>query len=145
MISASVAAHGTRGRSFLHNLLGFLTAPLVTGVFVALISSLYARGEWRGTFLAVLALCYPTAVVLGIPAFWILRSRKRQELHHSFLAGLVVGILPSTLWYAITVEPVSALATLAGTALGGMTFWFIAIGRSNKSTQPPCETHAADG
>lgn len=64
--------------SLARNTLGFVLAPAASSVFVSGLAVLYSRIEWPGTFLTVLAIGYPTAVVLGIPAHWFLKARKRQ-------------------------------------------------------------------
>jgi len=115
---------------------GFLVAPIASSVFVVGLTGLYSQVEWPNTFLTMLAICYPTAVVLGIPAYWFLKAWKRQALQHFFLAGALIAVLPSTLLYAVVVEPVLALITLAGGALGGIVFWFVAVNRSNNPFEP---------
>ena len=77
----------------------------------------------------MLAIFYATTVVLGLPAYWFLKAKKRQQLQHFFSAGIIISVLPSTLLYAIVVEPVLALITLAGGAVGGMVFWCVAVKR----------------
>jgi hypothetical protein len=120
-------------QSYLRSIAGFAVAPLVMAVFAVLISGLYTPIQWPGTFLSLLALAYPAAVVPGIPAIWFLRARKRDRLVHLFAAGAIVGIVPSTLLYAITVDPTLAFASLAGSALGGMAFWVVAV-RNSETT-----------
>ena len=116
-------------------LLGFALLPVATSTFVVGITSLYSYVEWPGTFLVMLAMCSASAIVFGIPVFWYLKARQRQQLIHYFFAGLVIGIPPGVLLYAVTVEPISSLTTLAGAALGGMIFWVVAVAGPGKSRE----------
>ena len=130
--------------------MGFLAAPLAMGIFVVLMSGLYTHIEWPGMFLAVLSIAYPTTTILGIPAFWMLKSWKLRRIQHFFVTGALIGLLPGTLLFALVVDPILTLTSVAGSAVGGMVFWAIAVRepstrtaeteeKSNKAFNATCE------
>src|SRR5262245_36854526 len=77
--------------------LGFLVAPLVPAALWAL------AGVWRGLSLAayvpsviLIALygAYPVAVLLGVPAYFLLRCQLRPRLITIALAGGLIAAAP---------------------------------------------------
>ena len=108
-------------------MIGFLFAPIAMAAFVVLISGLYTRLQLPGMFLPVLAIAYPTAIIFGAPSVWLLKKWRRERIQHFFIAGIALGVVPAVLLFALVVDPILSLASIAGSAVGASVFWAIAV------------------
>ena len=82
-------------------LLGFLLAPLVP----AIVFSLLASGDLSAVSTAVIYGGYPPAIVLGVPAYLLLRNRLSPRVWLAMLAGGIIAALP---WVALALLPPAA-------------------------------------
>jgi hypothetical protein len=116
--------------SVLRTALAFLIAPAVPLLALWLLGTLYAGTAWLGElswgFGVMTIFVYPFVVVLGIPAFFVLRALRWTSLPAYVAAGaglgvaltlLVLGGLHDTAWLALC--SVSAMVAAA-------CFWLIA-------------------
>jgi hypothetical protein len=137
--------------SLLRLALAFVLAPAIPSFVCAMLNGPRA-------FFVILSVAYACAVVLGLPAYAILRSRVRPTALNSMIAGGFVATVPwmllilangnpdsaSTGGHATVIDGVTtwhghvetALAIgeifLLG-ALGGLTFWLAALGIGSRS------------
>jgi hypothetical protein len=138
--------------------LGFIAGPAVAAVVFSIFSPLGAPGrqgvpELIGETVVVLIVVYPITLVLGGPAYIVLKSRLRPSLLNCALVGSGVAVLPWLLISLITPNEESVgkivlvhdhVRTLAGWvelirylgpiallgALAGLVFWAcVTLGR----------------
>ncbi len=122
----------------------FLLAPLITAFALACAQPPYLGGlpaVLKATVVFALIGGYPAAILLGVPAFLILRRIARPSALNCAATGACVATLP---WLALALvtgfwrEAINFLAFLgiiatAG-AVGGVVFWVIAVGISRHET-----------
>lgn len=105
---------------------------------------------WRSALLFAVVGAYPTTVILGLPAFFLLRRRFEATLLNCSLTGAVVAALP---WFVLSLLSIPDNASIGGQATvlhgsltsfgwltnltsigqialfgagGGILFWFVA-------------------
>ena len=112
-------------------LLGFAVAPLVVPIAYFVLAAVsgrnYGASELAGTVLNYGPYAYLFALVLGLPAFWVLRRTGLEGLwSYAFAAGSI-GLIGSGLMSLIglKVEGV-VVGTLSG-ALAGVVFYLVAF------------------
>ncbi|MDH3214849.1 MAG: hypothetical protein OEN01_00995 [Candidatus Krumholzibacteria bacterium] len=113
-------------------ILGFLLAPLMTPLTFTLAGP-FAFGEsplsWDDWLLGPLLLtgpfAYVIALVLGVPAYFVLRSRGWLTLRLVSLLGATAGVLAGLLIAGDTFVPLITVCALAG-GLSAVVFWMIA-------------------
>jgi hypothetical protein len=131
-------------------LLGFLLAPLMPAILFSLIAS----GDLSTVSAALIFGGYPPAIVLGVPAYLLLRNRLSPHFWLAMLAGGIIAALP---WVALALLPPAASYAEVGQcvsvidgkhtwcgfwesakfasivfalgALGGLVFWLCAVWR----------------
>ena len=126
-------------------IVGFVIAPAVPALVVlALQAGAIAQGraEWGTSLFAVLG--YATAVVVGLPAFLLLRRRLATSFVKYAALGTAIGVVPACVlflpdvvagWDARHEHAVLLLGNLWRAALGGavlgcvsaVVFWLVAI------------------
>jgi hypothetical protein len=79
--------------------LGFITAPALAALLFSIASPLYAglpklTERVARTTVAVLFVVYPIALILGVPAYCILRPRMRVTAVNCALMGAGIAALP---------------------------------------------------
>ena len=118
----------------------FLAAPFPAAIFQSIVVAVWPK-EGQGVFehqasmfIAVCTYFYVFGLLIGVPAWLIMRKRNTMGLQAHALAGLVVGILPvgTALGWTIIQGASSAYVVaynLLLFGLGGMaagaTFWLI--------------------
>jgi hypothetical protein len=121
---------------------GFLLAPFPAGLFQSIVVALWHK-PGRGVFehplsmFAVICLYFWLfSLLLGLPAWAIVRKHRSVTLGTFLLIGLLVGLVPICVPLAVLVARSQASAYIVAYnvllfALGGMTagalYWFIAI------------------
>jgi len=76
----------------LRTLFAFLVAPLAPGLLLALPDFVAGNSEMASWYLEGSALAgYPVALVLGVPAYFLLRWKGWVALRFYFAAGFVMG------------------------------------------------------
>jgi hypothetical protein len=117
----------------------FLIAPGAT-VFLVVIPfiSSYGGNYWLAFLLNGLVVAYASAFILGIPAYFLLRSlakdEKRLFLITILTAAIISGLLPTVLYLIFPdaypdaglfkIPDVIVFATLTG-AIAGVIFWLV--------------------
>jgi hypothetical protein len=123
--------------------LAFAVAPAVAALVFSFLQPAYAglpslADRIYKTFLNVaLVGAYPSAIIIGLPAFFILRSRQeRPTAWFCALTGAWVASLPLVPFFGLTI-PMAEIA--AAGALGGLVFWVVAAAGSPQltATAPP--------
>lgn len=145
-------------------ILAFLIAPLVpsaAAATVTLVDGLPNGGYLQWLVLVALIGGYPAALILGLPAFFILRSRLRPRFMYVTFAGGLVAAAPWLLLVLFGPNPdmatsgehvtvVSGAKTLWGWLegmrmiggafllglMGGAAFWFISMWRPSTLSKP---------
>ena len=82
-------------------MLGFILAPLVPSLLFSLIGS----GTLRDVSLVLIYGGYPPALVLGIPAYFLLRNHLTPRFWLAMLAGGIIAALP---WIVLALLPAPA-------------------------------------
>jgi hypothetical protein len=128
---------------------GFLLAPLPAALFQSIVVALWPK-PGRGVFehppsmFAVICIYFWLfSLLLGLPAWLIVRKRRSVTFETFVLIGLFVGLLPICVPLAVLAARSQASVYLVTYnvllfALGGMTagalFWLIAIRKSRVET-----------
>ena len=105
--------------------LGFVGAPVAVPIFLALLF-----GDLdvliTSTFLA-----YTITVLLGAPAYVIMRRQHWISWWSCPIAGFLIGALPTLLFLFAGAEPFSLIGTFVGAgtigAVSALIFWIIAF------------------
>jgi hypothetical protein len=128
---------------------GFLLAPFPAALFQSIVVALWpkpGRGVFEHPLSMFTVIClyfWLFSLLLGLPAWAILRKHRSVTFGTFVLIGLFVGLLPICVPLAVLVARAQASAYLVAYnmllfALGGMTagalFWFIAIRKSRLET-----------
>ena len=147
-------------------LLGFLLAPLAPAVLLSLIES----GNLSIVPVTLMYGGYPPAILLGVPAYFLLRNHLQPHFWLAMLAGGIVAALP---WVALALLPPAASYAEIGQcvsvmdgkhtwcglwesarfasmvfalgALGGLVFWLCAIWRGPGAGSKALTAAADDG
>jgi hypothetical protein len=64
---------------------------------------------WRSWIIYALVGAYPTAIVLGVPTYFLLRRRLEPRLGNCALAGSTVAVLP---WFFLTLAGAPTQASI---------------------------------
>ncbi len=109
---------------------GYLIAPLVVPLAYFVVAALtgrnYGVSELVGTVLNYGAYTYVFALLLGVPAFWVLRRSGHAGLWSYALSAAAIGFLGASLFSLIGLKVEGVLiGTLTG-ALAGVVFYLIA-------------------
>lgn len=143
-------------------LIAFLVAPLVpsaAAATVTLVDGLENGGYLQWLVLIVLVGGYPSALILGLPGFLILRSRLGLRFIHVTIAGGIIAAVPWLLLGLFGPNPEMATSgehvSVVGGAktifgwlewmrlvsvtfllglVGGAAFWFVAMWRPPSSS-----------
>ena len=112
-------------------ILGFVIAPLIVPIAYFLLAAAtgrnYGTSEFVGTLLNYGPYAYLFALVLGTPAFWLLRRSGHAGLWSYALAAGVIGLIGAGLLSAVGLKLGGVLVgTLAG-ALAGVVFYLLAL------------------
>jgi hypothetical protein len=97
----------------------FLIVPGATALLMAILMPAFdgisdpLDRVWRSAVLFALFGAYPTTVILGIPAFFVLRRHFYPKLINCSLTGAVVAALP---WFILSVLSHSGSASIGGRA-----------------------------
>jgi CBS-domain-containing membrane protein len=126
--------------SIMHNVrtvIGFLLAPLVPAVPIAIFSDYFAA-------LLMAIMGYPAVLVLGVPAYLILQMRAWLRWPAYVTAGFIVGALYKILYNVLSAvleaepwaelrfevtrtldQPLSMWLAVWSGGVGALTFWLI--------------------
>ena len=111
--------------------LGYLLAPLVVPlayfVFAAATGRNYGASELVGTVLNYAPYAYIFALLLGVPAFWLLRRSGQAGLWSFALAAGVIGLIGASLFYVIGLKVEGVVVGALAGALAGVLFYLIAF------------------
>jgi hypothetical protein len=121
-------------------LAGIVLAPLTPGILFLCISIFGRIGEGLWALKLSAMVGYPAMVVLGIPAYFVLRKLGWNRAWGYLLAGLIIGTIVAAVIFTPVVMnnlPLSANTSLAPSAaifmvaavlgvLSGTVFWAIA-------------------
>lgn len=112
-------------------ILGYLIAPLIVPlayfVFAATTGRNYGASELAGTLLNYGPYAYLFALVLGIPAFWLLRRSGYAGLWSYALAAGVIGLIGAGLMSTIGLNIEGVLVGTLGGVLAGAVFYLVAF------------------
>jgi hypothetical protein len=109
--------------------LAFLIAPFAAALAMALYQPLYnglpnmVERIYQTTYTLCGFYAYPTTVILGIPAFGVLRHKVGASLFNCVVAGACIASLP---WLALTLIPTGGSGFANGHELsvnGHNTLW----------------------
>jgi hypothetical protein len=111
-------------------ILGFVIAPLIVPlayfIFAAATGRNHGASELAGTLLTYGPYAYLFALLLGIPAFWLLRKSGHAGLWSFALAAGAIGLIGAGLLSAIGLKLEGVyIGTLAG-VLAGAVFYLVA-------------------
>ena len=148
-----------QGPRFWRLAIGFLLAPLVPAVVWGLFVSGQRFPQTDIDFIGIAAVYfgYPATLVLGVPAYLLLRRRVRPTLPTVVLVG---GLVAATPWLVLMLlNENAAQATWRGFlehlkflffvfglgAVGGLTFWIAVVCKEPRlaGKEPPSETSEA--
>jgi hypothetical protein len=112
-------------------ILGYVIAPLIVPlvyfIFAAVTGRNYGASELAGTLLNYGPYAYLFALLLGTPAFWLLRRSGYAGLWSYALAAGAIGLVGAGLFSIIGLKVEGVIVgTLAG-ALAGAVFYLIAF------------------
>jgi hypothetical protein len=112
--------------------LGYVIAPLIVPlayfIFAAATGRNYGGSELVGTLLNYGPYAYLFAVLLGIPAFWLLRRSGHAGLWPFALAAGVIGLIGAGLMSAIGLKAEGVLVGALAGMLAGAVFYLVAFG-----------------
>jgi len=109
--------------------LGLFIAPTI-GILVFVIGLVVIGIEnsddfWLLVVFGALLGAYPATVVIGLPAYFLLRGRVPPTAFISIFVGVLVGAAPALFWNLWFEKELVFLAAIAGAA-GGFAFWLVA-------------------
>jgi hypothetical protein len=112
-------------------LLGFVIAPLVVPVFYFVYAAITERNqgasEFVGTLLNYGPYAYLFALVLGLPAFWLLRRNGYAGLWTYALAAGIIGLVGSSLMSLIGMKVAGVLVGTLSGVVTGIVFYLVAF------------------
>src|ERR1700741_2625403 len=114
-------------RVVLGDLLAPLVVPLAYFVFAAATGRNYGASELVGTVLNYAPYAYIFALLLGVPAFWLLRRSGQAGLWSFALAAGVIGLIGASLFYVIGLKVEGVVVGALAGALAGVLFYLIAF------------------
>jgi hypothetical protein len=119
-------------------LIGILVAPLVATVALWFVMLLVGGREANFWFLFMLPTAYGCSLVFGIPAHLALRRYLLVRSWHYALAGIMIGIVPALVVWAVDraseLIGVTKILAVFGIVLGptaAVVFWMIAVRQIN--------------
>ena len=117
--------------SIIRVVVGLVIAGSLPGLLISLLSLPGGTASNALGFGAFLGIFYGVApaLVLGLPAVYVLRGVVRPTLKAAVATGAIVASIPVVL-AALAINPVVFLVTLASIplgAVGGAAFWFVAL------------------
>lgn len=145
-------------------ILAFLIAPLAPSALAATLTLFdgHPNGGYRQWFALFAFAAFPTALLLGAPAYFLLRNRLKPRLVYIVLTGGLIAVAPWMLLVIfgpapefassgqrVTVEHgartlwgwLEALGSISGIfalgLIGGFTFWLVALGLPGWKTNGP--------
>src|SRR5438445_3003580 len=111
-------------------ILGYVIAPLIVPlayfIFAAVTGRNYGASELAGTLLNYGLYTYLFALLLGIPAFWLLRRIGHAGLWSYALAAGVIGLVGAGLFSIIGLKVEGVLVGVIAGAIAGMIFYLVA-------------------
>lgn len=126
----------------------FLAAPLVASLLIGMViatASAGGMGPWLpvafGVSFGAMCVAIPTAIILGVPTYVLLRSRVRNRLPGSVIAGAVIATsVTAALLLAVSGGAPAGLEggpwLLGGMAaigaVAGAVFWWVAVGAGRR-------------
>jgi hypothetical protein len=107
---------------------GFLVAPLVAALAMAFVEPLFnglpfSERVYRTTIVYCVFGAYPSTVILGLPAFFLLRRRVRASPINCALAGACVAALPWLVLWLVSTPDYSFDGGHVAVANGHTTGW----------------------
>lgn len=126
----------------MRSLLGLLIAPL--GASLVLLLALAALDGRGALFFLPFMLVgtYSTALLLGVPAGFLLRRLNLMKLWHFATGGLILGLFPALFQWVLNYPPdslqLTMLMAMFGALLGPLEasiFWVIAICRTGPTVR----------
>lgn len=129
------------GKTGMRALIGFLVAPGVPALALYLVN--INREAAPLIFLILAPLGYAAALVLGVPAYFVLQRKGIRSLLAYVLLGALIGLVFYLLFTLVTSYRGQAVGVLrnsarpaamaiAYAAVAGALFWLMAIWRSNQ-------------
>ncbi len=133
--------------SIIRVVVGLVVAGSLPGLLIGLLTlpggaaiNAFGFGAFLGIFYGI-----APALVLGLPAVYLLRGVVRPTLKAAVIAGAIVASIPVAL-AAVGLSPAAFLLLLASIplgAVGGAAFWFVALRNLRPiradETPPPSE------
>lgn len=121
-----------------------LSGPNALGLAASCMRDVFPFLIWLGLFCA-----YPPTLLLGVPLFFVLKRYNQVRPVPLALAGLVVGVAATGLFFLIdrtsSVEPMQLMIWLVPFAMragvgfagpiAGLTFWGVAVFRNSALTR----------
>ncbi|HEY2904003.1 MAG TPA: hypothetical protein VGL59_25675 [Polyangia bacterium] len=127
-------------KSTMRAIRAFTVAPMVPPFLFFLVDSDHA-GHSMSTFVGVMTFgavyTYPTALIVGVPAYWLINELSQLRATHILAIAAAVGAAV----FSMMARGPSYQAVLAGAALGvsaGLAFWLL-------WRAPAAEPAVADG
>lgn len=112
-------------------LLGFVIVPLVVPisyfVYAAITERNRGASEFVGTLVNYGPYAYLFALVLGLPAFWLLRRNGYAGLWTYALAAGVIGLVGSGLMSLIGLKVAGVLVGTVSGVVAGIVFYLVAL------------------
>jgi hypothetical protein len=111
--------------------LGFVIAPLIVPVSYYIFNAASERNhgsvsEFIGTLLTYGPYAYLFAVLLGIPAFWLLRRSGHAGVWSYALATAAIGLIGAGLLSIIGLKTEGIIVGTVAGALAGIVFYLVA-------------------
>ncbi len=117
--------------SVIRVVVGLVVAGGLPGLLIALLAlpgGTVSNALGFGAFLAIFYGVAP-ALILGLPAVYVLRSLIKPTLKSAIAAGAIVASIP-VVFAALTTNPIILFVIIASVplgAIGGAAFWFVAL------------------
>lgn len=106
---------------------GFLVSPLVAALPIpALLDGSFNHYFELGPWKIVLPVVYGAAVVLGIPAYLVVRNRLAYTKINLAGVGAAVAIVPAIMvfpWFWAALPFIAGIGVCG--AIGGLVFWYV--------------------
>jgi hypothetical protein len=119
-----------------HVLIALLVAPLAASLVVWLLLASFGGSEAKFWLIFFIPVSYGCAALLGVPGHLLLAKLKMVRMWHYAVSGLIIGLVPSLVVWALTFSnsgfSVALAAAIFGALLGpiaAVMFWSIAVRR----------------
>lgn len=113
-------------------ILGFFLAPLIVPIgyflFAAAVGRNHGASELVGTLVNYGPYAYLFALLLGIPAFWLLKRSGHAGLWSFALAAGLIGLIGAGLMTTIGLKVGGVLVGALAGLVAGAVFYLIAFG-----------------